>query len=308
MTVRMTKWEIDVRQGLGIGISLMVTITLVDFGLIWLATDRAVSSGTINFGTFIIGIAVLSSLGLLGLMGYWLYGLTRSRYLLDRNSLIIQWGPTEQVIPTGQIERVLTGEEVEGRIRLYGGVWPGHYVGYGELSDIGPALFYGTASPNQQIYIVTQALTYGISPVAHEEFLESLHKRLQMGPTQIVEQSSKRPNILNWAIWQDRVGLTLLTVGLLAVLALIGYLCYHLPALPMLVPLHFDVAGNPDLLAPRLQSFIIPLIGLLTLLLNGVLGGVAYRRERVASHLLWGGAVLVQVLVWTAALGIIGRV
>ncbi|MBE9508399.1 MAG: DUF1648 domain-containing protein, partial [Chloroflexi bacterium] len=79
------------------------------------------------------------------------------------------------------------------------------------------------------------------------------------------------------------------------------------PTLPLLVPIHFDAAGNPDRLVPRGQSFIIPLIGLLTLLVNGTLGGLAYPRERVASYLLWGGAVLVQVLVWTAAVGILGQ-
>jgi len=307
MTVRMTKWETDSGRGIGVGISLMVAIIMVDFGLVWLAVDRATSTGAINIGTFIIGLAVLFSLGLLGLMGYWIYGLARSRYLLDRNALIIQWGPMEQTIPTGQIERVLTGDEIEGRIRLYGGIWPGHHVGYGEVTGAGPALFYGTVPPRQQIYVVTPGLTYGVSPADHEEFLESLHKRLEMGPTQIVEQSSKRPGVLNWAIWQDGLGLTLLAAGLLAILALIGLLCHQFPTLPLLVPIHFDAAGNPDRLVPRGQSFIIPLIGLLTLLVNGTLGGLAYPRERVASYLLWGGAVLVQVLVWTAAVGILGQ-
>jgi len=287
---------------MSVGIGLMVTIVLVDGGLIWLAVTRPLS-----IGTFIIGLAVLVSLGLLGLIGYWLYGLARSGYFLDRNALVIHWGPTEQTIPTGQIKRVLTGDEVEGRIHFYGGMWPGHCVGYGEVPGAGPVLFYATVPPQYQIYIVTPGLTYGISPANPEAFLEALHRRLQMGPTQIVEQSSRRPGFLNWPIWRDRLGLALLAAGFLALLALIGYLCLRSPALPRLVPLHFDAAGNPDRLGSRGQVFIVPLIGLLALLLNGVLGGLAYRRERVASYLLWGGAVLIQVLVWTAAIGILGR-
>jgi hypothetical protein len=58
----------------------------------------------------------------------------------------------------------------------------------------------------------------------------------------------------------------------------------------------------------RSEIFIIPLIGLLTLLFNGVLGGLMYRRERMASYLLWGGSILIQVLLWTAIFGILGRV
>lgn len=299
---RVIKWETSIGQGLGVGIGLTVAVILVDVSLIWLAVTRPLA-----IGTFIIGLAVLLSLGLLGLVGYWLYGLVQSGYSLDRNALIIHWGATEQVIPAGQIERVLTGEEVEGYIRFYGGIWPGHCVGYGEVSGAGPTLFYGTVPPRQQIYVVTPGLTYGVSPANREGFLESLHKRLQMGPTQIVEQSSKRPRVLDWVIWQDRLGLALLATSALAVVALTGFLCFRFPRLPMMVPMHFDVAGNPDRWVPRARSFILPLIGLLTLLLNGALGGLAYRRERVASHMLWGGAVLIQLLVWTAAIGILGQ-
>ncbi|MDY7078164.1 MAG: PH domain-containing protein [Chloroflexota bacterium] len=298
----MTEWKTKIAQGLGGGIGLMVAIILVDVGLIWLAAIRPLA-----IGTFIIALSVLVSLGLLGLIGYWLHGLSHSGYSLDRNALIIRWGATEQTIPTDQIERVLTGDAVEGRILFYGGIWPGHCVGYGEVSKVGPALFYATVPPRQQIYIVTPSLTYGISPADYDDFLRSLHRRLEMGPTQIVEQSSKRPAPLNWDVWQDRLSLALLATSFLALLALTGLLCFRFPTLPRMVPLHFDIAGNPDRLESRGQIFIVPLIGLLALLLNGVLGGLAYRRERMASYLLWGGAALIQLLVWMATIGILGH-
>jgi hypothetical protein len=303
MIKRMTKWETGPGWGLIVGIGMMLAIVSVDTGLIWLAATRP-----LNIGTFFIGLVVLLSLPFLGLIVYWLYGLILSMYSLDRNALIIHWGTTEQIIPTAQIEQVLKGEEVEGQIRFRGGRWPGHCVGYGELADIGPTLFYATAPPQRQVYVVTPGLTYGISPADREEFLESLYKRLQMGPTQVVEQSSRRPNVLEWAFWRDRLALSLLGVGFLALLVLIGLLCLRFPSLPMLMPLHFDIAGAPDRFGPRGQMFIIPLIGLLAFLANGVLGVVAYRRERVASYMLWGGAVLIQLLTWAAALGLLGRV
>jgi len=298
----MIEWKTDAGRGVGVGIGLMVAIVLVDVGLIWLARMRP-----LTIGTFIIGLAVLFSLVLLALIGYWLHGLVRSGYFLDRNALVIRWGLTEQTIPTRQIERVLTGDEVEGHIQFYGGMWPGHCVGYGDVPNAGSTLFYATVPPWHQIYIVTPGLTYGISPADADGFLESLHKRLQMGPTQIVEQSSKRPSILNWVIWQDRVALGILVVAFLALLALTGFISFRFPALSRLVPLHFDAAGDPDRLGSRGQVFIIPLIGLLSLLLNGTLGGLMYRRQKMASYLLWGGALLVQVLVWAAAVGIIGQ-
>ena len=89
---------------------------------------------------------------------------------------------------------------------------------------------------------------------------------------------------------------------------MLGLLTFRYPGLPLLIPLHFDAAGIPDRFGPRVQVFITPLIGLLTLLFNGTLGGLAYQRERVISYLLWGGAVLVQILVWTAAVGLLGHI
>ena len=93
----------------------------------------------------------------------------------------------------------------------------------------------------------------------------------------------------------------------LALAGLLAMVCFRFPALPPLVPLHFGATGSPDRLGPRGDIFLLPLIGLSTLLLNGALGSFLYTRDRVASYLLWGGAILVQLLVWTATVGVLGR-
>lgn len=299
----MTEWETEIRRGLSVGAGGFVVIVLIDVALIVLAASRP-----FGFGTFIVGLSVLLSLGLLAVIGFWSYSLATSRYLLDRNALIIQWGPTEQTIPTHAIERVFTGDELEADVQLQSGVWPGHWVGYGEIEGQGPALFYATVPPREQIYLVTPGLIYGISPRDHEGFLQSLQRRLQMGPTQVMEQASRRPAVLEWPIWRDRLGLLLLSSGFLSLLGLVGFLSFHFPSLPLLVPLHFNAAGVPDRFGPRSTIFIVPLIGLLTLLFNSALGLLMYRRDQVASYLLWGGGILIQVLVWVAAIGILGRI
>jgi hypothetical protein len=305
MARRMTKWETDVRRGMGVGIGLTVFIVIVDVISVVLMITQSLS-----FGTFILGLALVLSLGMLGLMVYWLYGLFLSRYLMDRNELVIQWGAVQQVIPMGKVESVFTGEELEGPVRFTGGKWPGHCVGFGEVpvpgGDPTPALFYATVSPQCQIYIATPGLVYGVSPAQRDDFLESLQKRIQMGPTQAVEQVTVRPGFLSWDIWRDRLALSLLGAGILAIFVLIGLLTAMYPSLDPLIPLHFNAAGIPDRYGPKVQIFITPLIGLLTMLFNGVLGGFVYRRERMISYLLWGGAVLVQILVWAAAVGLLG--
>jgi hypothetical protein len=299
----MEKWDINVGRGFGVGIGLMCFVTLVNAVLIGIAASQPIS-----LGTFIVAGSVLFGFALVGLIAYWVYGLAGASYLLDRNALVIRWGPSKQVIPTNDIEGVLTLDQIEGRIHFHGGRWPGHWVGYGEIPDLGETLFYATVPPRKQIFVATPGLVYGISPANREDFLRSLQKRLQMGPTQIMEQSSHRLSVLDWPIWRDKLGLALLGAGALTLAALIGIVCFRFPALPMLMPLHFGASGSPDRLGPRGEIFLIPLIGLSTLLINGLLGGFLYRHDRVASYLLWGGSILVQLLVWTATLGVLARI
>lgn len=299
----MEEWRTDITRGLWVGIALIVGIFLLDIGLVWLLINR----WAVHLGTFVSMLALVASLGLIGLIAYWLFGLVDSGYFLDRNQVIIHWGPNEQIIPTGSIERVITGEELPGAVRIAGGIWPGHIFGHGEIVGVGPALFYATVPPRQQLYLVTPGLTYGISPAERAAFLEALRRRLEMGPTQVVEQSSRRPGFLAWAIWRNRAGLALLGTGLVATLALTAALCMAYPSLPYQVALHFDAAGVPHRADPRGEVFILPLIGFLAFAANGALGWLVSRRDRVASTLLWSGALVVQALTWLAAVGVLAR-
>jgi len=299
----MAQWKIQTWKGLVVGAAVLVFVVAVDVALIWLATQRPVAAGT-----FLIGLAVLTSLGFLGLISYWLYGLANSGYFLDRNALVLHWGPTEQTIPISQIKRVFTGDEIKEAIHFYGGRWPGHFVGYGEIPEAGTTLFYATVSQRKQIFIVTPGLTYGISPAQSDAFIKSLRQRIQMGPTQLVELSSKRPGFVGWQIWRDKPGLMLLAANVVAILGLVGVLCYCFPSLPNVIPLHFDPSGVPDRLGARADIFMMPIIGSLSLVTNASLGILLQRDEKTASHLLWGGALFVQVLVWAAAVGILLRI
>jgi len=296
----MTEWETDPQLGLRVGLAVIAALLLVDGGLIAWAASRPLS-----FWTFLVVLWVLASLGIIALLGYWLNGLVHSVYALDRNALTIVWGESQHVVPTPLIERVLLGSELEGQLRFRGVRWPGYWVGYGEIEGIGPTLMYATEPPQRQVFIVAQGVAYGISPEDPEGFLRTLQARLQMGPTQRVEPVSKGPAFLEWAFWRDRLGMALLGGAALAVLALFGFLSARFPALPRLLPLHFDATGAPDRLGPRQQVLFLPLIGLVVLAVNGGLGGVLYRRERVAAYLLWGGAGLAQLLLWAAVMGIL---
>jgi hypothetical protein len=126
------------------------------------------------------------------------------------------------------------------------------------------------------------------------------------------QRQSIRPAFETWEIWQDRWALGLLLVSVLAVTLLFAFVLLRLPSLPVTMPLHFsaDGLGTPDRSGGPHGLLILPLIGLLTLAVNCVLGGALYigARQRAAAYLLLGSAAFVQLLVWVATLGLMARV
>ena len=65
---------------------------------------------------------------------YWTYSLATMSYALDRNGLVIAWGPVRQVVPLHSIERLVPGSAV-GVPSVHGVSWWGHHVGNAERSE-----------------------------------------------------------------------------------------------------------------------------------------------------------------------------
>lgn len=283
------------RVGALVGGLLVLVTLLLDVFWVW-----QVINWPITFLTFVQGLLVLLSLPWLGLLGYWLYGLFTLKYHLDRNRLFIRWGPTWQVIPLPEIESVEIGSHVVLPLRYRGAWWPGYWAGHGEVVDVGLTLFYATAPVTRQVILVTPALGYAISPPDPEAFLREFNLRRRMGPTQWVEQSSRRPGFARWSFWSDQVAQGLLGLGGLTTAALFGRLCWRYPLLSTRLALHFDAQGQVDRIGQRSELFALPIIGLLVLAVDLILGFLLYRRERVGAYLVWGSAVAVHILLWLA--------
>ena len=296
----MEAFKLDRWLGLASGVALMSLVLALDGLMIW-----GISLIGISLPAFLLFLLIFGSLFVLVLFGYWLYGLLWSSYQVDRNALVIRWGATTQVVPMESVAAVLSGDQVKGVTRFRGPRWPGLRVGYGEIEEIGPTLFYTTGSLRRQVILTTPALAYALSPADPTAFIETVRQRLSMGPTQSVKQISRQPAFFTWSFWSDRLGLILLVSALVLLVALFGYISLRYPSLADLQPLHFDANGQPDRWGTQAQVFTLPFIGLLALIANGGLGFLLYARERPAAYLLWSGAIGVQLLVWGATLGIL---
>ena len=296
----MESFKPDRWLGLANGVVLILLILTLDGLMVW-----GLSQAGISLAGFCLLLLIIGSLFVLTLFSYWLYGLLWSGFHVDRNALVIRWGATTQIVPMESVTAVLSGDQVKRITRYRGPLWPGLRVGYGEIEEIGPTLFFATGPLQRQVILTTPVLAYALSPADQIAFLEALRHRLSMGPTQSVEQVSQPPALLTWGLWSDRPGLVLLASALALLLALFGLISLRYSSLADLQPLHFDSAGQPDRWGTRAQVFTLPFIGLLALIANGGLGVLLYDREQAAAYLLWSGAIGAQLLVWVATLGIL---
>ncbi len=297
----MEEWLTDKRVGTQTGFLLILLLIVVIFAAIGVAGSQPI--GPI---TFFMVLLIVFALPVIGLVAYQLFGLSRSAYALDRNMLTIDWGPIRQVIPTDSIQRILLGTEVAGSIaRFRGWRWPGLMHGQAEVPDVGLTLFYAPASLRNQLIVVTPTLAYAIAPADPAGFIESIKARYELGPTQAVAQTTQHPPFFDWPLWRDRLAQGFGALSVVMVLGLFALVCFRFPDLPARLPLHYSAEGLADRVGSASEVFILPLIGLLALLVNVMFGAVAYTRERMASYVVWGGTLLVQLLLWVGAINVL---
>lgn len=74
------------------------------------------------------------------------------------------------------------------------------------------------------------------------------------------------------------------------------YLSLRQASLPDVLPIHYSSSGQVDRIGLRQQLFILPAIGLLTVLVNGLLGYFANRRDVQLGYVVLSVSIVVQLL------------
>jgi hypothetical protein len=250
----------------------------------------------------LLAIAVLALAGLIWLI--WnLRGLSAISYSLDRNSFVIRHGNAREIIPMGDVQRLIPALDVADGLRARRLPLPDWWVCDGGHPALGRIRFYATAPLERQSIIVTPDIAYGVSPFDLDAFDEAFEARLAMRPTQEVTFARITPGIRSSPLWSDRMAWALVGLGVLAFVLVLGIMFGGYAALPRSVPLHFDTAGQADRFGTPSSVLGLAAIALGALLGNTVLGGLLFRaNERLAGYLAWGGGFFVQVFFGLAAL------
>jgi len=264
--------------------------------------------------TFLFFMGALGLLVVAIWLGYQAYQLRDVSYSLDRNALVIRWGTTVEVVPTGDIREVSEGSRIADRLRLWRLPLPGWWFGEGRHPTLGSVRAYATEPPERQLLIVTSQRSYLLSPNDMEGFFEALQVRLEMGPTRLVAPSRMLPAFARWRIWRDRPALVLLALAWALNLTIFAVSLARYPELPTQIALHFDANGFPDRMGSKQQLFVPIFFSLAMLIISTTAGFVIYNTDKLednrdgrkpvalAAYMLWGGSIAVQALFLLAIL------
>lgn len=310
-------WKPQPSQGGWVGLGLLGGLLLIDIIVLGLG-----AGSSIPFLRFVVVFLVTLSLPVVLVIAYWIYGFFTLRYGLNRNGLVICWGGDRRVVPVGQIQsiapwpyglslaggRSLNSSRKEQPGSFRGVSWPGYRIGQSQLIGAGPALFRSTAPLESSLLVVTSGPAYVISPAEPERFLRAWEKRRSLGPTQEWAPESRPMTVLTLPLWSDRLAWGLVAAALLLCAFFAAYVWARYPELPENLAFHFSTAGQADRIGNKAEILRLPVIGLLALFVNVPLGLALYGRERLAAYLAWGGGILVQLLLWLAALEMMGWV
>jgi hypothetical protein len=296
----MLEWKPRRFLGIGIGIGVIVVLVLVD-GLIL----RALTSLPISFTSFVMALMLALSVLLVALIGYLVYGLLTLKYTMGRDGVFLLWSRREETIPLAAIEAVVRLAEEGNGISRPRFCLPGHCIGRGRDDRGREVLFYSTGRRADELLITTALHSYVISPDNPTGFLSAVRARRQLGPTRSLEQARRAGGLADLPIWRDWTALGLAAVAIVANACLFGYISFRYPSLPEIVPL-LSESGQVRLLGAKEELFELPVLGLVVLLGNTVLGFALHRWERPVTYALAAVALLVQIIAWWAAINVIG--
>ncbi len=267
-------------------------------------------SHPIAIESFVAAVAGLASLSLALFFGLATLGYRSLSYRLSQDTLTISWLWIREIVPLGRIEGVYRGHRLGKRAQVDGFVLPGHYVGKTRGEGLGRLRFYGTSEePSAAMIVATATGGYAITPSDLQGFRDQLIQRLEAIPMEEIERAPEAqrlmPRLLTLSILRDSVAVAFLVLALMALLASFGYVSAKYPGLPELMPLHFNFAGEPDLIGPPRDAFRMPIIGLLILVANGVVAAAIHGWQRAAGRLLLVATVFMQLVMLIAVLRVV---
>jgi hypothetical protein len=296
----MLEWKPRRLLGIGLGVGVVLIILLLDGLLLGILRSQPIS-----FLSFALGLLMVLSLFIAATLGFLVYGLLTLRYLIGRDGVVISWARRQETIPLATIESIEPLAVLGDRISRRRFCLPGHCIGWGSDDQGRKVLLYSTGSRSDELLITTADASYIVSPSNPSGFLSAVSARRRLGPAQSLQRARREGGLAGLPLWRDGIAMGLAAAGSIANAGLFAYIALRYPHLPGIIPL-LSEAGQVTLLGNKGELWELPAIGLTVLLANTILGFALHRWERLVTYCLGAMAVLVQILVWSAAIKAMG--
>jgi hypothetical protein len=276
-----TRWE---------GLIAASWTVLIDALLLYWAIHR-----TTDWLQFMLIFLVIISLPVVVYILYRTWAAFSLEYWIDRNAVTIRYANVRQIVPLAVIMRVIDGgvEELT-QPRWYH--WPLPHLRHAAAETLPNVVACATRPLSESLLLDTGNQVFAITPRHLAQFIEVLQENYRLGPATHLSVAEVRTGFFSRIFGRGAIGLILLGAGLVGVLALFGRLMIPFPTLPSPLPFRYTTDGLPEVVRDKTALFIIPAIGLLTWLVNGVWGAwMTFRSQPTGAYMLWGGAIIVQI-------------
>ncbi len=218
-----------------------------------------------------------------------------------------QTGNSEGKTGPDQTETTTTATEIESDpiSRRPFNSWPGFYLNRSRVAALGTIQFYSTRQLEGTLLIRTDRQTYAISPRDRQQFITEFNLRKRLGAIEPVQEGLIKGQLLSHPLWHDRLGRGLILAGIVLNVLVYFVLILRFNNLPDILRIHFNKVGQVDRLGDRGELMFLPLIGLVTVVANSIVGAFLQLKENVPAYLLYAAGVLLQVLVGIALIVIL---
>ena len=284
-----------------LGLIVGTVLVLWSAAIAFLLVNTGLSShgGLLEFASYGSGVLAIA---LTGLFLFWTYSLATLSYALDRNGLVITWGPMRQVIPLQSIDRLVPASAA-GAPRVRGVSWWGHHVGRAEVLRLGTVLFYSThQSLDQVLYVLTDDRAYAITIEDATTFAREVQERQALGPTAEVAHRVEHSGHLLQALLADPRARWLAIASIVGLVLVWLQIALRYDTLPETLTLAFppstsdavvNVTGREALLEP-------PRVATLLLAIDLILGTLVHSWDRMAGYVVLGAGIVVQLGIFVA--------
>lgn len=241
-------------------------------------------------------VPIILFLILVPILSYRAYALHRSRYILDRNGIILQWGWRYETLPMDEVKWISPLEDLDASIKPPRIRWPGSVLGQRGLSQ-SPSVEFIAANLKQAVVIAGPDHFYVISPSRVDQFIDTFHRITELGPLNPLVSQASRPTFLITQLWKQKPILILTSIGAALLLILTILTITVIPQREQ-ISLGFTPQGTPHRPLPSIRLILLPILYTISYTGNLVVGLFLYRREqnRQLAYLLWVSSIIVGLI------------